>query len=85
MAEHHTEKRRCLYLLGLEKPLKFLTGRRSLQSVMSKDAMLASEFRERYGDRFSVVSEYYSYRKDQVALVDLVPVVPELAGVPADS
>ena len=49
---------------------------------MSKDATLANEFRQRYAERFSVVSEYYSYRKHLVELADLIPIVPELAGVP---
>ena len=81
LAEAETEKARYLYVLGTEKPLKFLTGRRKLTSVMSKNASLAESFRKRFNDDFQVVREYYDYRKDRVKIVDLLPVLPELGGI----
>ncbi len=81
LAEADTPRQRYLYLLGLVQPLKFLTGRRSLSSVMSKNATLAADFQKRYGTQFTVVREYYEHRKDRVELVDVTPVVPELAGL----
>ena len=82
LAEARTKKERYLYVLGMERPLKFLRGGRQLKSVMSKNAGLASEFEQRYGSRFRVVREYYEYRKNRVQIVDLLPIVPELGELP---
>lgn len=43
LAEADTQKRRCLFVLGLDRPLSFLTGQRSLGSVMSRNAALAAD------------------------------------------
>src|SRR5437867_4505066 len=37
LAEHPTEKRKYLYVLGTEHPLKFFNGGRSLSSVLSRN------------------------------------------------
>ena len=79
LAEYDTPKQRNLYVVGDEHPLRFLNGGRALKSVMSRNNKLWADFRRRYGDRFSVVSKYYAYRKSHVKLVDLARFVPELA------
>jgi hypothetical protein len=79
LSEADTTKRRDLYVVGLAHPLKFLQSQRSLTSVMSRDARLASNFWQLHGDRFGVVRQYYEHRKDRVTLRDLTPIVPELA------
>lgn len=81
LAEHETSKRRCLYVLGLRHPLKFLNGGRSISSVTSRDEHLATHFRKSYGDRYRKVSEYYLAKSSLVELIDLMPIVPELAGI----
>ncbi len=78
LAEEETEKTKCLYVLGTEKPLKFFTGKRKLSSVMSKNISLKNTFSNIYGSRFSVVKEYYKFRKNDVQLVDISPELPEL-------
>ena len=82
LAEASTVKDRYLYVLGLKYPLKFFRGRRSLKSVMSKNAALAASFQNKYEGRFSVVQEYFDATKDKVHIVDLIPMVPALAGIP---
>lgn len=77
LAESRTRKSRFLYLLELERPLKFLRGQRALTSVMSRNTPLLRDFRRRYGTRFQVVRDYYGYRRDRVQLVDLTSIVPE--------
>lgn len=79
LSEADTTKRRELYVMGLTHPLKFLQSQRSLSSVMSRNARLAADFLQLYGDRFRVVREYYEHRKDNVSLRDVTPIVPELA------
>jgi len=83
LAEHETDKARRVYVLGLEHPMKFLLGGRSIDSVISRNATLAKEFRGKYGDRFACVREYFAHRRNRVELVDLIPIVPELAGMPS--
>jgi hypothetical protein len=78
LAEADTQKRRVLYLLGLDHPLKFFTGGRALTSVMSKNETLRNSYRELFGDRFARVSDYYAHRKERVEIVDLTTVVPDL-------
>jgi hypothetical protein len=81
LAESTKRKERYLYVLGTTMPLKFLAGRRSLDSVMSKNTALQSAFRKRYGSQFVVVSEYYAFRRDRVKIVDLLPLVPQLGSL----
>ena len=78
LAEKRTEKKKYLYVLGLEKPLKFFNGKRKLESVMSKNNALQIKFKSLFASRFSVVSEYYKFRKNDVRIVDIAPVLPEL-------
>lgn len=81
LAETATYKRKILYLTSLEYPLKFLNGRRSLQSVMSRNNKLNQEFTALYGNRFTKVNEYFSERRTEVELVDLIPLVPSLGRI----
>ncbi|MFH1976838.1 MAG: hypothetical protein ABIJ52_15020 [Pseudomonadota bacterium] len=78
LAEEETEKDKYLYVLGIEKPLKFFNGKRKLSSVMSKNIALQSKFISIYALRFSIVNEYYKFRENNVKLVDIAPVLPEL-------
>jgi hypothetical protein len=71
LAESEGRKKRYLYVNGTEFPLRFLNGNRSLQSVMSRGNKLWAEFRAKYRDRFTYVSEYYKYRKRRVRLEDI--------------
>ncbi len=79
LAEFETDKEKYLYVLGLEMPLKFFNGGRNLKSVMSLNKSLSSEFFDKYKDRFTVVHDYFNFRKNSVKITDLIPVVPELA------
>jgi len=81
LAEHDTSKKRCLYVVGTTYPLKFLKGRRSLSSVMSRNNKLWGDFKALYGERFSVVSEYYEYRKSLVHLIDITGIVPQFRSI----
>jgi hypothetical protein len=61
LAEYETPKEKYLYVLGKKHPMKFLTGERSLESVMSRNNKLLLEFQAKYGSRFKKVSEYFEY------------------------
>jgi hypothetical protein len=76
LAEAVTPKRKYLYVVGLEHPLKFLNSGTALASLMSRNNTLALNFQRHYGERFIKVRDYYAYRKSSVELVDLTKVTP---------
>ena len=83
LAERQTKKRKELYVLRTEHPLKFLRSGRSLASVMSRNRKLWDEFKVMHGEKFATVGQYYAARQHEVALIDAVPFVPELAQITA--
>lgn len=85
LAEADTAKERYIYLLGLDHPLRFFNGGRSLSSVLTKDHQLRSDFQRLYGERFQVVRDYYEHRKNSVHMRDVskfLPAFSEGASVP---
>ncbi len=85
LAESRIRKPKFLYVLGREYPLRFLNGRRSLASVMSRNNKLLHDFRERYGKRFTVVRDYFAFRRDAVAIVDLLERLPILGNLASEN
>jgi hypothetical protein len=87
LAEHQTQKRKFIYVLGKKHPLKFLGGRRSLASVMSRNNRLWAEFQDKYANQFTTVGEYYSHKHNDVRIEDVGAVIggmfaPEDALIP---
>jgi len=85
LVEHQTAKRKYLYVLGTEHPLKFFRSRRSISSVLSRHVGLNEQFQSKYGSQYATVTDYYTPRKDAVTIVDVSPWVPDLVGVPIQS
>lgn len=71
MAEHPSDKRKYLYVLGVEQPLKFFNSRRSLSSVLSGHAFLQRRFLDKFGEQYHRVRDYYLPRKHLVAIEDV--------------
>lgn len=72
-----TAKRRELYVLDRQTPLRFLTGNRAITSVLSKDAATRARFDQRHADDgFVTVRQYWATVRDRVALIDLREKVP---------
>lgn len=69
LAEHPTKKRKYLYVIDTEHAQAFFEADRALDSVMSRHRRLWSEFNQRYGTRFSTVSEYFNSARSRVAIV----------------
>lgn len=78
LAEGNTSKRKCLYVLGTEQPLKFLMGGRAIESVLSRNLAVHTMFRQRFGTRFQKVRDYYFARQDCVSIEDVSIWLPEL-------
>lgn len=84
LAESGSEKRKFLYVLGTEHPLRFFNGGRAFSSVLSKNIDLRDKFRAAHGEKFQRVRDYFSVRHDKVAIVDVSPWVPELISESAE-
>jgi hypothetical protein len=80
LAEYEGSKRRYLYVLGTEYPLKFFNGNRALSSVLThRDVQ--KQFHSKCGDAYWTVREYYTQRKHLVTIEDVSPWIPELLEV----
>ena len=72
LAEYETEKRKCLYVMGTELPLKFLSGRRALRSVLSRDPKnILRTIADNYGPEVTTVRDYYHLKKHEVEIHDI--------------
>lgn len=80
LAEYQTLKRRFLYVVGLEHPMKFFNGGRACASVMRRNKPLWERYSQRYLE-FERVCAFYEHKKADVMIVDLAPMVPSLARV----
>jgi hypothetical protein len=74
-----TDKRKVMYVLDKSHPLRFLSNRRSIKSVLSKSSSVQARFVEAHADRFTHVADYWASVQDQVEIIDLRGVVPALA------
>lgn len=82
LAEADTSKRRYMYLTEIDRPLRFLEGRRAISSVLSKSRAVEDEFQSRYGATHAVVRDYWISVRSRINLVDASALVPELAAIP---
>ena len=78
LAEADTNKRKFLYLQGVEHALKFLRGRRSLNSVLSRNNNVREKFSGRFGDRFERVGDYFAHYDSAVSIEDISAYLPQL-------
>lgn len=79
LASAETGKKRQLYVLGTEHPLRFLGNKRALSSVLSKNAAMAKRFHDLHGEKFRTVGEYWKTVEESVEVIDLRMLVPELS------
>lgn len=71
LAHHETSKSKHLYLMGAEHALKFLRGRRAMSSVLSRHVSLKEAFETRFGNQYSVVSDYFRDHGHAVQIEDV--------------
>jgi len=79
LAESSTTKRKQLFVVGTDHPLRFLMGNRACTSVFTGHKALWEKFQKKYGDSITWVSEYYGRHRKKVEVVDLRAVIPNLA------
>lgn len=73
LAEYKTEKKKFLYVVGTEYPLKFFNGGRALTSVLSRNPKILSYITEKYGQEVKKVCHYYELKKNEVVICDVSP------------
>lgn len=71
LAEYETEKRKFLYVVGTDYPLKFFNGGRALTSVLSRNPKMLFRIKEKYGVGIAKVRDYYEIKKNDVAIEDV--------------
>ena len=84
VASADTDKRRVVYLLGTDHALRFLQGRRALNSVLSRSPKVRRMFDDAYGsDTFTTVRDYWATVSEKVEIVDLRELVPDVFAGPS--
>jgi hypothetical protein len=84
LAESKNAKRKYLYVLGTETPLRFLNGGRALSSVLSLNLKLRDDLEKRHGSKFRRVCDYYLAHRHLVEIEDVSNWVPELVAESAE-
>lgn len=73
LAEHETYKKKYLYVVGTDHPLRFFNGGRALTSVLSRHPKILARIQEKYGDNIRQVRDYYEMKKNEVTICDVTP------------
>lgn len=73
LAEYETPKKKFLYVVGDELPLKFFNGGRALKSVLSRQPRVLARITEKYGGGIERVCDYYNIKKHEVHVCDVSP------------
>lgn len=75
LAEYDTRKKKHLYVIGTEYPLRFLNSGRALTSVLSKQPALHDRLLEKYGTDMKRVRDYYRLTCRKVQICDVSPFI----------
>lgn len=78
LARDETQKKKFLYVLGTEHPLKFLCGGRALKSVLSRNSKVDAMFLGEFGERYATVGDYYKDHSHLVSITDVSSWLPSL-------
>lgn len=73
LAEYETAKRKYLYVVGTDFPLRFFQGGRALTSVLSRQPAILAQIADKYGTSISRVCEYYVLKMHEVQICDISP------------
>lgn len=76
LAEEETIRIRELYVVGTDQAIKFFTSQRQIPQILKGNAKLGDSFRQRYGNMFKFVSEYYETKKNAVIIKDVRHYLP---------
>lgn len=75
LAEDETHKRKYLYVIGTEYPLKFFRSGRALSSVLDRQPKILERISAKYGPEVKRVCDYYSLQSQTVEICDVAPFI----------
>jgi hypothetical protein len=75
LAEDETPKRKYLYVIGTEYPLKFFRSGRALSSVLSRQPKILERISSIYGPDIKRVCDYYTLQSQTVEICDVAPFI----------
>jgi hypothetical protein len=75
LAEHDTNKKKELYVIGPNHVLKFLNGGRALNSVLSKQPKILAGIISKYSGSLKVVRNYYEIHQNNVEIHDVSKII----------
>ncbi len=78
LAVEKTTKRKCLYVLNKQIPIRFFQNNRDLKSVLSKNIKVFTDFQQMFGDRYRTVSQFYQSYLNAVEIIDLLEILPSM-------
>lgn len=78
LVEYKTQKAKYLYLTDCSYFEKFLNGKRSFSSILSRNNKIAKEFEVKFNNKYKFISEYYNDNKFKVNLISLNDIAPGL-------
>lgn len=78
LVEADTDKEKYLYLTDCSYFEKFLNGKRSFSSILSRNNKITKEFEKKYNNKYTYVNEYYNDNKFKVNFVSLKEIIPDI-------
>ena len=72
----HSDRKKYLYLLSTELPLKFLQSGRTVEKVLDRNARLKERYVNIYAESYTYVREFYAAFRSTIQIVDLRSCVP---------
>jgi hypothetical protein len=75
LAEHETHKKKFLYVVGTEFPLRFFRSGRALSSVLSRQPAILSRITEKYGADIQRACDYFNLKEQEVSICDVTPLI----------
>ena len=79
LVREETEKKKYIYLLNTEIPLKFLKGKSNILRLLSRNQSLRVDFQNRYKSRYDLVGDFFDAHKNVVQFVNLVDEIPDFS------
>lgn len=73
LGEYETTKRKYLYVVGTEYPLKFFHSGRALSSVLSRQPIILKKITEKHGSNIKLVCDYYRIKQQEVNVCNIAP------------
>ena len=76
LGEFETPKKKKLYVTHAGYPIRFMNGKRSMASVLSRHVELWQHFQMKYSS-CQYMWQYYNAKRDDVEIIEVLDLIPE--------